>query len=321
MAECTICKGAGFRPLPDDDSTVRQCICAYARALKIHMGAEIAGADTIKASPLYLPRKVDRTNEDLFLTGTWPVVLSHLKWALAFKGPQFSFRVVTDERLKTVWVGSEDYRARSKKTRDEQETFNSLSDLVVGGVDLLILRLGFLGYKNRAMPGILKETLMMRASRLLPTWIIEDPDALFMGDHPAFSDEVSDYISRNFERLGLKEGEIMPMRKPKAVPVDSAAPKPPAKPTAKVPPKPVPETAPEAPEAEEDEPEEVSMNTDEMPLLPPREKPSIPRQSPWKERERERDREETRGPLSGPLSGPAGPKTNGKRGSYPKRSR
>lgn len=202
MAEvCSICKGTGIRPVPDDDLTVRQCVCAYARALKKHLGPEIAGAATLTVSPLMNPGKVDRTDEDLFLTGHWPAVLPHLKWALGCKGPAFPFRIVTDERIKTVWVGAEDYRARNKRRRDNMETFNSLSDLVVDGVELLIIRLGFMGYSNRAMAGVLKETLMLRSAALKPTWIVDNPESPFGPGHIAWNDDVSDYIHNRFDRV------------------------------------------------------------------------------------------------------------------------
>lgn len=210
MAEpkvCPRCQGKGTLPT-DDDMTVRQCICAYSRTLKAHLGSEIALAPLIQ-SPLYQPGapgeppKVDRTTENLFLKGFWSDLLSHLKWGLGCKGPFFRFRVVTDERLKVVYLGAESYAARAKGRRDEVQTYNSLADLVGPDVDLLILRLGFLGHKNVAMAGILKEALMIREAACKPTWLVEVPTSPFGPGHYSYSDEVGDYILNTFEVVDL----------------------------------------------------------------------------------------------------------------------
>lgn len=208
---CPRCKGTGTLPTADD-MTVQQCICAYSRALKLHLGAEIATAPVLRSPLLQLgppgePPKVDRTSENLFLKGYWPDLLSHLKWALGCKGPLFRFRVVTDEKLKVVYLGAESYGARAKGRRDEVTTFNSLSDLVGPDIDLLILRLGFLGYKNQAMAGILKEALMIREFACKPTWIVEVPTSPFGPGHFSYSEEVGDYIAAGFQIVDLTRKE------------------------------------------------------------------------------------------------------------------
>lgn len=200
-------------PVENDDTTVQQCICSYSRALKAHLGPEIATAPLIRASPLFMagepgePPKKDRTSENLFLKGYWPDLLTHFKWALGCKGPNFRFRLVTDEKLKVVWLGAESYAARAKGKRDEVVTFNSLADIVNPDIDLVILRLGFLGHKNVAMPGILKEALMIREFACKPTWLVEVPTSLYGPGHFSYSEEVADYIGVNFEvvNLTLKE--------------------------------------------------------------------------------------------------------------------
>jgi len=213
LKPCLRCNGAGVLPVEGDDSTVQQCICSYSRALKIHLGAEIATAPLIQKSPLYvagLPGevpKVDRTGENLFIKGYWRDLLSHLKWTLGCKGPMFRFRLVTDEKLKIVWLGQESYAARAKSKRDEVVTYNSLNDLVGSDLDLVIIRLGFLGHKNVAMPGVLKEALMIREFACKPTWLVEVPTSIFGHGHFSYSEEVADYIDDHFEIVNLVRKE------------------------------------------------------------------------------------------------------------------
>lgn len=200
-------------PVEGDDQTVQQCICSYSRALKAHLGPEIAVAPLIRESPLFQagppgePARKDRTQENLFLKGYWRDLLSHFKWALGCKGPMFRFRMVTDEKLKVVWLGAESYATRAKTKRDDVVTFNSLADLVGPEIDLVILRLGFLGYKNVAMPGVLKEALMIREFACKPTWIVEVPTSIYQPGHFSYSEDVDDYIKEHFEIVNLTRHE------------------------------------------------------------------------------------------------------------------
>jgi len=206
---CPKCNYTGFLHVNGDDSRVQQCICSYAKTLKAYLGPEIAAAPTVTRSPLYAvgekgaPPSVDRTKDNLFIKSYWSDLLPHLKWTLACKGPMFRYRVVTDEKLKTVYLGGESYGQRSKEVRNEIVTYNSIGDLVGPDLDLVVLRLGFLGYKNVAMPGILKEALMLRESALKPTWVVEVPSSVFGPGHFSYNEDVANYIERLFDVVNL----------------------------------------------------------------------------------------------------------------------
>ncbi len=199
------CNGTGVVLI--DDLNVRECLCAYARRLKVHLGPEIANAPNLEGeSPLFWPPdEVDLTEKNIVIQGYWTDILPHLRWAIGCKGPLFRFKIITDEKMKTVFVGAESYQHRARSERDNIETNNSLNDIVGPEWDLLIIRLGFLGYKNQAMPGALKEALMLREVALKPTWIIEAPQAPYAPGHNAFSEETFDYIQRRFEMIPISE--------------------------------------------------------------------------------------------------------------------
>ncbi len=202
---CPLCNGAEYTLV--EEGTQRQCLCAYARQLKSHLGPELALAPTPKRSPLYVVNKKgavtdDKTGSNLMITGHWEDIKSHLKWALGCKGTSFRFRITNDERLKTIFVGAEAYTAKARKKREDVETYNSLHDFVGPDFHLVIIRLGFLGYRNVAMPGVLKETIMIRDALNLPTWIIEDATNPFPNTH-AYSPDTAEYIDRSFNRLDL----------------------------------------------------------------------------------------------------------------------
>lgn len=203
MPVCEKCGDTG--KIPIDDMNVKQCVCAYARALKAHLGPEIAGATLLDRSPFFDPDGEDYTTKNLFIKAYWTDLLPHLKWALGCKGPMFRFRVLTDERLKTIYVGAESYLSRARSKRDDLVTYNSLNDLVGEDLELIIIRLGHLGHKNIAMPGVLKESLMLREVALKPTWLIESPQAPYVPGHFAYSEDTYDYIlgSGRFEVVKL----------------------------------------------------------------------------------------------------------------------
>jgi hypothetical protein len=201
-SDCTVCKGEGL--LRVDDLTTRMCLCAYARALAAHLGPEISKATSLKVSPFYVrsefpgaPPLRDLTEENMFFRGTWDQLLPHFKYVLCLKGLDYRFKIVTDERLKSVFVGDTGYKARRGKT-DNEEPINGLADLV-NDARLLIIRLGFLGYKNVAMSGLLKEALMLREVARKPTWLVENPENAFVPGNHSYSEEVWSYITRNFD--------------------------------------------------------------------------------------------------------------------------
>lgn len=214
---CSKCQDKKY--LPVDEHTVRACICTYVTALKNHLGIELATAVTPpNGSPLLKPNEdkvgfeVDLTSKNLFIRGHWDEVRGHLKWALGCKGVSFNFRLTTDERLKAIYLGQEAYASRSRKSRDEKETYNNLSDFVGPDYKLVILRLGFLGYKNQAMPGILKEALMLRESLKLPTWVVEDITTPFNQTY-SYSLEVESYLMSKYQviTLGTKRQDALPV--------------------------------------------------------------------------------------------------------------
>jgi hypothetical protein len=199
---CKYCGGTGHILI--DDLHVRQCICAYAKDMKVHLGPVIASARSIEASPLYVSGGDDLTKECIVIRGWWEDVRSHLKWVLFHKGLRFRYRLITDEKLVSVYLGKEAYAVRAKSRRDDVETYNGLVDLIGEEFPLVIIRLGCLGHANRAAPGILKEALMLRENIGRPTWLVETPDAVWGEGNPSYSLDVATYVLERFREVAIK---------------------------------------------------------------------------------------------------------------------
>jgi hypothetical protein len=174
-----------------------------------YLGPDLGGAPQIQSSPLYALDGnfatviVDRTTENVFVKGSWPVVLPHLRLALGHRyylRESYRYSILTDERIINVYVGNEGYKARSK---NNDGSFNGLKDLVEAP-DLVVVRLGFLGYRNKAAPGALKQALMLREAALKPTWVVQNP----ANDAPvSWDDEIAAYIQEHFDVVDLRKAK------------------------------------------------------------------------------------------------------------------
>ena len=207
---CPTCNGVGFLYYEETDVS-ELCNCKIAAMMIHHLGKNIAKAPTILESPLLkLPAKsgdpfvLDRTKDNLLIKCVWTDLLSHLKLCLWSKGLNFRFQIVTDERIKSVYVGNEAYKSRSKASREDLVTHNSIADLVMGDYALVLIRLGFNCHKNIAAPGVVKEALMMREAAGKPTWIIEEPlSSPFVYGHFTWSEDLQVYIDQNFTTIDM----------------------------------------------------------------------------------------------------------------------
>jgi hypothetical protein len=211
--KCPICNDTYWLYDEFDGEVIvpRKCICLERKLLKDYLGPEIYNAKWVK-SELYRPildketgkTEGDRTEENLFIKGTWAITCQHLRWVLSAKrlySPGFTFEIVTDDRLVRVWLGMEAYKNRSTEVRNSIKTNNSLLDLL-SDASLTIIRLGFVKH-NKAAPDVLYEALKVREDVYKPTWIVEGAKAAFVFGHCAYSNDVNDYIQSRFKIIDL----------------------------------------------------------------------------------------------------------------------
>ncbi len=184
----------------------------YIKQLASHLGASISLAKHVTKSPLYeagdsrgdLP-KVDRTGDNLVLkVDSWPSLLPHLKWALGCKGLDFRFKILTDLEVVNVKVGATSRSAKGvARAADGDGVFNHLGELT-SDYALTILKVGYMGYKNRAAPGALLEFLLIRESQGKPTWLVLDAEHEWLHSYDA---EVEAYLTRWFEAIEMPSAD------------------------------------------------------------------------------------------------------------------
>lgn len=212
------CEGHGI--IPTEALTVRRCPHYYALLVARHLGEEICSVKHVKETPLLQAAPtggkavVDMTTQNILLEIPWRGLLPHLKKVLAFKGPDFPFRIVTDEKIKNVFVGNESYKNRARDDRDDMDVYNALPDLIGENFELIIVRLGHLGYKNISAAGALKEALMHRAMLRKATWLVVDPDQPWTHSK---NDDVEFYVHRNFKPFYITAADPGARRLPQPV--------------------------------------------------------------------------------------------------------
>lgn len=203
---CPICKRLDGKIEVDEHGSTKQCVCSFRSDCRKRLPPDIAGADPIKDSPLLKiggPGEVfvDLTTENLFIKGYWSDLAPHLLRVLTFKmlhNLMYPFQILMDSQLRDIYVGSEAYTARSRKQRDDIRTYNNLSDAIGSDKELVIIRLGFLGWHNKAMPGILKEAIRLRRGVGKATWLVEEPNSIFGPGHFSYDPEVAELISQQY---------------------------------------------------------------------------------------------------------------------------
>lgn len=214
---CPLCGGEQWLYKYDGDELVATaCKCLERELLKAYLGPEIYNAKRIKSELFYRDNQEseikDRTKDNLFITGAWPVVCQHLRWVLSAKrlhSPGFTFEILKDVRLLKVWLGDEAYLHKPKNVRDNIKTYNNLLELLPHPT-LVIIHLGFVE-RNKAMANIFHEALKTRAA--LPTWVVEG-DKKFTFNHSAYNAEVQHYLQEHFKTIDLG-GDVEGIREAK----------------------------------------------------------------------------------------------------------
>lgn len=198
---CRDCDGSGRIPRPNTADmfvcpcvqtrhVIRQIGCLWLGLFPKGFKTEIAGGDYLKTN--------------LVFHGPWRGIARHAGLAIslhlhALYPTRWPFKIITDEDLRAANFADDKFDESSRLRPD---------DLFGSSVELLVLRLGFLGTKNAAMAGFIYTALRAREVARKPTWIIIDDDGpSFVKGHFSWSEDLARYIGENFTTVRVTSNE------------------------------------------------------------------------------------------------------------------
>lgn len=197
MSKCQICEGSGYINVPHKIDTRMMCRCTLEALYRRKLGREI-----FDAAPLSSSEYTSLVDKNVFITSTRRDFLPHLRYAAIDQGLNYFLRVTNDSQMLDAWLSKE--RAHSQKEGTTQAVdFTSLRDLVEDP-QLLVIFLGIVSYGNRALPGILLETIRIRIFEGRPTWIVNPHVHPFNAGHFCYSPDVEEQIALSFEKRRIE---------------------------------------------------------------------------------------------------------------------
>lgn len=196
--DCAICGGIGYIPVPNMLDTKMRCKCTLQELYRNKLGSEVFGATTLKSSPF-----ADLIDQNLFVTATRQDFLPHLRFSLIEQGLGFFSRITNDSQMLDAWLAKAKEQSQKDGDAGPGTDFTSLRDLVEDP-KLVVFFLGIVSYSNRALPGILLESLRIRGFEGRPTWIINPHAQPFNKGHLCYSPEVEEYVVNNYKKRKIK---------------------------------------------------------------------------------------------------------------------
>jgi hypothetical protein len=119
-----------------------------------------------------------------------------------------------DLEVVNVKVGATNRSSKGVARAEEGDgVYNHLGDLIEDYA-LIILKVGRLGYKNRAASGAIQEFLLIRESQRKPTWVVIDGDHYWDRMDPetqdygySYSTAVEAHLDRWFEEIEITSAD------------------------------------------------------------------------------------------------------------------
>lgn len=202
---CQRCGGQGF--IWQDSFNMEKCICSLEASLEQKLHDSIRGITT-HISADKLAKSGVSLDADLYLKVPWHKARVWLASAIRERHRSRSFvhNVVSDSEILSAWLSPARRETFEGDERDGLFTQRvaTLEDLI-RPPELLVIRLGILGYKNQAMSGILLESLMLRKEiERKPTWVVVDPDEPLVDGHRCWSSVLEKYLDNHFITKTIK---------------------------------------------------------------------------------------------------------------------
>jgi len=189
---CSPCNGQGWCMV---EEVPFECMCGHLKRVASGMLPYIRLAN-VEREHVRLPL-IGRARDNLYVNGHWNDMCAVVK-ILMMTGTNGHIKIVDENELRDVYVGS--FSKAAKSADFTGVVYNSISEFV-GPPDLLVVRLNTLTNKNKAVPGVLLESVKTRYDYGKPTWLLSDPERPFDHTSLSYSEEAGILIASAFEKV------------------------------------------------------------------------------------------------------------------------
>ena len=177
---CPYCGGLGHIFL--DAMTSKRCSCLLKNLYARKMGRMLWSSKALTSSPL-----LGREDENLFLLYDDEDINPHLRLVFIKMGLDAQWIYIDDSNVLQAAFGNTNSAGA-----------DNITDLTMH--PFMVLRLGTVGYKNKALPGYINELLKGRALAYNPTWIVS-PREINPETCLEYSDELLMILGRYYDKL------------------------------------------------------------------------------------------------------------------------
>ena len=157
------------------------CECLLNEKFLQKLGPKIFNQRKLKKSKF-----INKVNENLFIHSSEEKFLPHLRYVVIKQGLDFSFSTMNDSQYLRIYLGDDP----------------DFKDLSSWQKPFLVFFMGHVGYKNKALPGMIVELVNVRLYKGFITWI-HYPDRFWGPGCIEYSDEVKDLIEQNFTQINM----------------------------------------------------------------------------------------------------------------------
>jgi hypothetical protein len=185
------------------------CPNIYVKAVYHHLDPQLRCCETVVKKVTQLVKIAAQHRFLYFPSLPWNVLAAHAKdYVLRQPEPlRYTHRVTSDREIVGVRLGKRDslHDIVSDEMFLEVASFKDIDDFL-RPPQLVIVRLGDMGYKNVAAAGWVYEAINMRVLENKRTWVMVTPTHAYIPGHLAYCDDLSLLLERTFTAVNVVDG-------------------------------------------------------------------------------------------------------------------
>lgn len=161
------------------------CSCLINEKFQQKLGHKIFDQRNLKKSKL-----INQINTNLFIHGSEEKFLPHLKHVIMKQDLSFPFSTMDDSQYLRIYLGNDP----------------DIKDVASWQKPFLVFFMGHVGYKNKALPGMIVELINVRLLKGYITWI-HYPDRFWGSSCIEYSEEFEELRKKHFITVDMRSAQ------------------------------------------------------------------------------------------------------------------